>query len=149
MSSPENTQFWCVKYSPNGRWIHFTWLRLSEQGAELELHVAPAEGAPPDACVRIAPDHDWPDKPKWASDGKALFFVSKGSGSYQNLWATRFDPERGRPVGQPFALTQFDSPTMLISPYIETSDLSISARHAALTMLTVTGSIWMLENLDR
>ena len=38
---------------------------------------------------------------------------------------------------------------MVISPYLDSSELSISARHAALTMLTVTGSIWMLENVDR
>lgn len=42
-----------------------------------------------------------------------------------------------------------DSPTMVISPHIETSGLRISARQAALTILTVTGSIWMLENVDR
>jgi hypothetical protein len=29
------------------------------------------------------------------------------------------------------------------------SDLGISPHDAVLTMLTVTGSIWMLENVDR
>jgi hypothetical protein len=60
------------------------------------------------------------------------------SASHLNLWATRFDPERGQPVGKPFALTEFDSPTMVISPYLDSSELSVSARHAALTMLTVS-----------
>ena len=84
-----------------------------------------------------------------SADGKTIFFISKGSTSHLNLWAARFDPERGQPVGEPFALTHFDSSTMVISPYIDSSELGISARHAALTMLTVTGSIWMLENVDR
>ena len=115
----------------------------------IEPMVAPADGAPQAAWVRIAPDHDSPDKPRWSADGKTIFFVSKGSTSHLNLWATRFDPERGQPVGEPFALTQFDSPTKVISPYLDSSELSISARHAALTMLTVTGNIWMLKHVDR
>jgi len=147
MSSPNGTQLWVTKLSPNARWIHFTFLRLAEN--KLEVNVAPAGGAPRTAWVRIAPDHNWPDKPRWSPDGRALFFVSKGSTSHLNLWATRFDPERGQPVGEPFTLTRFDSPTMAISPYLDLSDLSISPQHAVLTMLTVTGSIWMLENVDR
>jgi hypothetical protein len=57
--------------------------------------------------------------------------------------------ERGQPIGEPFALTHFDSPRMAISPYIDDSYLGISPRHAVLQMQTVTGSIWMLENVDR
>lgn len=149
MSSPDDAQLWAQGQglSPNGRWILFTVLRFHP--TSIEPMVAPAGGAPQAAWVRIAPDHDSPDKPRWSADGKTIFFVSKRSASHLNLWATRFDPERGQPVGEPFALTQFDSPTMVISPYIDSSELSISARHAALTMLTVTGSIWMLENVDR
>jgi hypothetical protein len=62
---------------------------------------------------------------------------------------SRFDPERGRPVGEPFALTAFDSPGHRISTYIDRNELSISAQHAVLPITSVTGSIWMLEGVDR
>jgi Tol biopolymer transport system component/DNA-binding winged helix-turn-helix (wHTH) protein len=147
MSSPADAQVWAQGLSPNGRWILFTVLRFNP--TSIEPMVAPAEGVAQAAWVRIAPDHDSPDKPRWSADGKTIFFVSKGSTSRLNLWATRFDPERGQPVGEPFVLTHFDSPTKVISPYLDTSELSISARHAALTLLTVTGNIWTLKHVDR
>ena len=63
--------------------------------------------------------------------------------------AVRFDPERGTPIGEPYALTQFDSPSLVISPDIARSEMDVSSRHAVLTMKTVRGSIWMLDNVDR
>jgi hypothetical protein len=65
------------------------------------------------------------------------------------LWALPFDPERGIPLGTAFALTSFDSPNMLISSDISYSEMDVSARHVVLTMKTVSGSIWMLDNVDR
>ena len=137
-----NTHFWQGTFSPNGRWLSF-----AVDGRR--IGVAPADGSQPDRWTRIAPDHAEPDKPRWASDGRTLYFISRRPTSYFNLWAVRFDPERGKPVGQPFALTQFDTPALFISPDLQTSQMDISARHAVLTMKTVSGSIWMLDNVDR
>ena len=53
------------------------------------------------------------------------------------------------PVGEPFALTDFDSPTPGISPDLTRSEMDVSSRHAVLTMKTTAGSIWMLDNVDR
>jgi len=66
-----------------------------------------------------------------------------------NLWVTRFNPERGTKVGEPYALTQFDSPSQIISPDVTRSDMDVSPGHAVLTMKTTAGSIWMLDNVDR
>ena len=125
-------------------------LRVGQNRVEpsLELAVARPETLP-GRSVRIAPDHEWPDKPRWGSDGKTIFFISKRSTSHLNLWAAQFDPERGTPIGEPFPLTHFDSPKRAISPYIDQSYLAISSRHAVLQMMTVSGSVWMLEHVDR
>jgi Tol biopolymer transport system component len=78
--------------------------------ARVELFVAPAEGAEASKWIRIAPDHEWPDKPRWSPDGRTLFFLSRRPASFFNLRAIRFDPERGRPVGDAMPVTNFDSP---------------------------------------
>ena len=150
LRSPKGAQLWCPVLSPNSRWLLFTLLRSGQDrvGLSLELTVAPTAGAPPETWTRIAPGHSWPDKPRWARDGKWILFISKGSTSYLNLWAIPFDSDRGQPVGEPVSLTHFDSPSRVISPDIE-SYWDISARHAVLEMLTVTGSIWMLDNVDK
>jgi hypothetical protein len=111
--------------------------------------VAPAAGAPPSGWIRIAAGHDGNDKPRWAPDGRTLYFISKQGSSFYNLWGARFDPDRGMPVGDPFMITKFDSPGLVISPDIASFEIDIAPRRAVLTMATVTGNIWMLENVDR
>ena len=108
-----------------------------------------AGGAPPADWTRIAADHLFPDKPRWAPDGRTLYFLSRSPGAFFNLWGIRFDPEGGQPVGAPFTITRFDSPGQMISPDVGETETGISARHAMLTMATVTGNIWMLDNVDR
>jgi hypothetical protein len=115
----------------------------------LELAIAPAAGAPASKWIPVATGHEWPDKPRWAPDGKMLYFVSRQHTSFFNLWGTRFDADSGKPVGQPFMITHFDSPGLMISPDVIDADLGISARRAVFTMATVSGNLWMLDNVDR
>ena len=103
----------------------------------------------PSTGSRIAADHTWPDKPRWAPDGRTLYFLSRRPEPYFNLWAIQFDPERGTPVGQPFALTQFNSQNLVIAPEMTQSDMDVSSRHVVLTMKTVTGSVWVLDHVDK
>ena len=117
--------------------------------SHVEIDVAPASGAPPAEWMRIAPDHPWADKPRWAPDAKTLYFISNQNSSFFNLWGVRFDPDRGRTIGAPFAITTFDSPGLVITPDVTSAEIGISARRAVLQMTTVTGSIWMLENVDQ
>jgi hypothetical protein len=86
---------------------------------------------------------------RWAADGRTLYFISRRPGAFFNLWAVRFDPETGTPVGEPAALTSFEAPSLHISPWLQGAEMDISAEHAVLTMRSVTGSIWMLDNVDK
>jgi len=138
---------WQSSFSPDGRWVTFGVQRPGALG--VEVMVAPAAGAPKAEWRRIAADHIWPDKPRWAPDGRTLYFLSRHSGAFFNLWGIRFDPERGRTIGAPFMITRFDSPRHMISPDIVSAEVGISARRALLTLGRVTGSIWMLDNVDR
>jgi hypothetical protein len=116
---------------------------LSRLPSHLRMGRVPSNG------IRIAADHPGPDKPRWAPDGRTLYFLSPRPTSYFNLWAIRFDPERGTPIDQPFALSQFDTPSLVISPDMVGSELGVSSRHAVLNVTAVSGSIWMIDNVDK
>jgi hypothetical protein len=105
---------------------------MGDSPSATEIDIAPADTSRPERWTRIAPDHAGPDKPRWAPDGRTLYFLSRHSTSYHNLWGVRFEPERGTPIGDPFALTDFDSPRLAISPDLTRSEMDVSARHAVL-----------------
>jgi serine/threonine protein kinase/Tol biopolymer transport system component len=143
-----DTSLWQARMSPDGRWIACVLQRHGgSQGVELAIFRA-ADG-PSGKLTRIAPDHVWPDKPKWAPNGKALYFLSRQhTNDLFDLWGVRFDPDRGVP-GTPFRVTHFDSPSQMISRDIGNSDIGIAERVAVLTIEKVTGNIWLLDNVDK
>jgi Tol biopolymer transport system component len=138
---------WQGRVSPNGRWVSFV-AQMVDDRSHFEINVAPV-GAGASEWVRIAATHPWVDKPRWAPDGRMLYFISNETSSFFNLWGVKFDPDRGTVLGAPFALTKFDSPSLVISPDVSGTEIGISARRALLTMASTRGNIWMLENVER
>jgi Tol biopolymer transport system component len=142
-------RFWQATFSPDGRWISFVVQRPNED-RRLEMGVVAFGGAGPDGWTRIAADHEWPDKPRWAPDGRTLYFLSKKPAGYFNLWGVHMDPEHAKPVGEPFQITRFDSPAFMIDPEIAgSSEMDVGGRRLALTMRSVSGSLWMLSGVDK
>jgi hypothetical protein len=139
---------WQGRYSPDGRWLAFVAQPLAGEG-RVHLAVVPASGAARQQWTAVAPEHRWADKPRWAPDGRTIFFLSGQDSSFFNLWGSRFDSARGKPVGEPFKITRFDAPGLAIPSDIVQVELGISARRAVLTMANVTGNIWMLDNVDK
>ena len=89
---------WQGSFSPNGRWLTFVG-QSAEDVTRVGIYVA-REGAPPAAWIRLAANHPWADKPRWAPNGKLLYFISNQGSPYFNLWGVRFDPDRGIPDGR-------------------------------------------------
>jgi len=140
-------KIWQGRYSPDGRWLSF--LAVRDEPPRSQIAVVPAAGAPRDEWTWITAEDEWTDKPRWAPDGRAIYFLSKQDTSFFNLRGIRFDPERGKPIGQPFSVTFFDAPSRMISQDVANTEIDISARRAMLTMTTATGNIWMLDNADK
>lgn len=46
-------------------------------------------------------------------------------------------------------MTHVDAPSPTISPRVQKTEMGVTAHSAVLTMLNVTGGIWMLANADR
>jgi Tol biopolymer transport system component/DNA-binding winged helix-turn-helix (wHTH) protein len=141
-------RFWQPTYSPDWRWISFVAERIDRPDT-LEIGVIPADGAPAGGWTRIASDHERPDKPRWAPDGRTMYFLSRKPAGYFNLWGTRMDPERGTPVGEPFQITSFNSPDQMIDPNVSSSEMDVRGRSLLLVTRKTTGNIWMLSGLDR
>ena len=147
VSDPQH-QLWQASFSPDGRWL--TFLAQPREGRlSSTIFVVPAAGAPRTGWTRIVGGDHWVDKPRWAPDGRTLYFVSSRGSSFYNLWGIRFDGARGIPVGEPFGITKFDTPGFILSPDVSGTEIAIAQDRALLTMTTVTGGIWMLEGVDR
>jgi Tol biopolymer transport system component/DNA-binding winged helix-turn-helix (wHTH) protein len=139
-SSPAYDLYQC-HFSPDGRWIVFQAARDSP--VEALLYVMAATGGP---WIRITDGKHWDDKPRWSADGKTIYFVS-GRNGFFNVWGIRFDGIKGKPVGDPFQVTSFESPSLMVPTNIPLVELSITQEKLMLTMAEVSGSIWILDNV--
>jgi len=51
-----------------------------------------------------------------------------------NVWGIHFDPAQGKPIGEAFAVTKFESPALMIPEHISSVELSLSQSHLVLTL---------------
>ena len=131
-------------FSPDGRWIVFQAVRDLPAKLESTLWVARRTGGP---WVKLTDGKHWDGTPRWSPDGRVIYFVSGRSGFF-NVWAIRFDPFRGTVVGEPFAVTKFDSPARMIPQHAPSADISIAQDKLVVTVEQISGSIWILDNVD-
>lgn len=132
-------------FSRDGRWIVFQAVRNLPAKLESKLYVAPASGG---QWIPVTEGATWDDKPRWSPNGKMIYFVS-GRGGLFNVWGIHFDPSQGKVRGEPFAVTKFEGPALMIPEHIPSVDLSLSQNQLVLTLEQVSGSIWMLEDVSQ
>jgi len=65
------------------------------------------------------------------------------------VWGIHFDPVKGKPEGDPFQVTNFDSPMLMVADLIADVGLSLTEHKLIVTVAQRSGSIWMLDNADR
>jgi len=148
ITSSQKYQLFQARFSPDGRWICFLELK---SGADATIYVMPASGG---EWTPITDGQSWDDKPHWSPDGKTIYFVSchtrfsRQTGIF-NVWGRRFDPAIGKPVGEPFRVTSFESPSRMIYPNTDLVGVGLAADRLVLPIMEVSGGIWILENVDR
>jgi Tol biopolymer transport system component/DNA-binding winged helix-turn-helix (wHTH) protein len=136
-----------VRMSPNGRWIVFEAVKGGEApggATNATLWVVPVSGGP---WIRLTQGQFWDDKPRWSPDGRTIFFISGRTG-FLNVWGIRFDPEQGRPQGEPFQVTSFANPKLMVADDLSWQSLSLSRDRLILSMMETSGSIWALQDVE-
>jgi Tol biopolymer transport system component/DNA-binding winged helix-turn-helix (wHTH) protein len=131
---------WQPHFSPDARWIVFEAAAELPTTIEDKIYVAPAAGGPWKA---ITDGQHFADKPRWAPDGKTIYFLSQEDG-YFNVWARRFEPTTGTPIGAPHRVTSFARPKFMIPSFISPVGFSLTQDRLLLSVVEVSGSIWML-----
>ena len=142
-SNPEYN-LWQGRFSPDGRWISFNAFNATDPSVST-VYVVSASGG---EWVKLTEGRYWDDKPRWSPDGKAIYFVSNRTGFF-NVWKVRFDPASGKPLDQPTRVTDFESTTQMIIPNIIQLEMALTSDRIILPMMETSGSIWVLENIDR
>jgi Tol biopolymer transport system component len=130
----------CQRFSPDERWISFMAVDDSKPGTST-LYVMPAAGG---TWVPLTSGSSYDDKPRWSSDGRTVYFISDRSGPI-NLWARRFDPTRGQPVGEPFKVSSFDHPARLVNTSLGRVEIAVSSKKVFLPLTDRAGDIWVLD----
>lgn len=113
--------------SPDGKWICFMKVRASDPGVS-NLYVMPASGG---EQTQVTTGRFLDDKVSWAPDGRTIYFLSQRRGFF-NVWGIHFSAAAGKPVGEPFRVTNFESPARMATPSNTTSEMSVGAGSLAL-----------------
>lgn len=142
-SNPEYN-LWQGRFSPDGRWISFNAFNATDPSASTIYMISASGGE----WIKLTEGRYWDDKPRWSPDGKAIYFVSNRKGFF-NVWKVRIDPVSGKPLGQPARVTDFESATQMIMPDIIQLEMALTSDRIILPMMETSGSIWVLENVDR
>jgi serine/threonine protein kinase/Tol biopolymer transport system component len=135
--------FFQTRYSPDGRWIAFTASALDSPQTSIGL--MSRDGA----WHRLTPPGITADKPRWAPSGSVLYFISDQDGGAFNLWRAAINSTTGRLDGKPIRITHFNGIGERYPVDVNFHDPAIGSGVLILPLESVTGSIWMLDNVDR
>jgi TonB family protein len=127
---------WQGTYSPDGRWIAFV---VQEPTARWStILVMPSSGGAP---IQITDGRGWDDKPRWASDGRLLYFVTSRGAPFA-VGAIRIDPATGKPVGPALQVISFHAPRQQVLSDVAWMEMAVARDAVALPIVETTGSVW-------
>jgi Tol biopolymer transport system component len=141
IASDPDRHLYQATFSPNQKSIAF----IATSPGLSAIYVVSADGG---QWTAVSEGTFWDDKPRWSPDGKTLYFVSNRSG-FLNVWGRRFDPKTGKPSGDPFRVTNLENPSERVSSAVNTMELAIAPNRMVLPIVEASGSVWVLENIDR
>lgn len=144
VAADARSHLYAAKHSPDGRWVSFI---AASDMTRSTVFVTPAGGGPW-VPLTATDDRYFEDKPRWAPDGRTVYFLSNRSG-FWNLWGQRFDAAAGRVVGRPFQVSRFDSSDRMVRRDVSNLQVGITRDRLILPVTHTSGAVWVLEDVDR
>jgi Tol biopolymer transport system component/DNA-binding winged helix-turn-helix (wHTH) protein len=138
------TRLTSATFSPNREWIAFTERSRTSNGASSQIYVTSVDGGP---WIRMTEGDSFSDRPRWAPDGKTLYFLSNRGGCL-NVWGQAFDVAGGRAQGPPFPVTSLHDPQLSISDSVE-AGIAVTSTHVLVPLTDRSAAIWVLPATDR
>ena len=143
LASHQEQNLYQARFSPDDHWVSFIAAKANEAGIST-IYSIPAAGG---EWKQITEGKYFDDKPRWSPDGRTLYFISNRTG-FLNVWGIRFDLAAGAPVGEPFRVTAFESPSQMILADVRIMEMTLAADRLVLPIMEVSGGIWILENVE-
>jgi serine/threonine protein kinase len=130
-------------WSAKSNFVVFTVSRPDAPGQVFAAHFPPGATKPDDQWVEITDKSAFTRKPVWSGDGKTIFYLSLRDG-FWCIWGQQFDPNEGRPVGEPIPVFHYHG--LKLSPTeipVESFDLSTDGDSLYLNLAETGGTIWV------
>ena len=128
-------------WSPASEYLLFT-AAVGDRKQIFAVRFPRAGAQPAGNWILLTREAEWSDRPRWSGDGKTVFYLSNRDG-FSCVWGRRFDPVRGKPVGEPFAVAHYHNPR--ISPStVNTASfrIAVSGDSVFVNLGEVTESLW-------
>jgi len=133
----------CQRFSPNQRWISF--MATSPARNVSTIYTMPIRGG---AWTAITDGRSYDDKPRWAADGRSLYFISDRNGLLE-LWTRRIDPDTGQPIGDPFRAASFETLERRLTPNLFRMEIAVSSKRVFMPITETSGKIWILDQFNK
>jgi Tol biopolymer transport system component len=133
------------RFSADGHWICFAATTRPEKSGFATIYTVSSAGG---KWNRITEGMALERHPRWAPDGKTIYFVSDRT-KFFNVWGIRIDPAHGGSIGQPFQVTTFDNPAKWMASNASfPNEISVGKNRLVWSLAELSGNIWMLDNVD-
>ena len=131
-----------ASWSPESQYLLFA---ASAEGGKKRIFAVSfpkATGVPTGPWIPITSESEWSDNPRWAGDGKTVFYLSTRDG-FGCIWGQHFDPALGKPIGAPFPVMHYHNARLSPDTVIRNSfDLSVSGDSIYLNLGESRDTIW-------
>ncbi|MGC9999056.1 MAG: hypothetical protein ABSE21_03065 [Bryobacteraceae bacterium] len=127
--------------SPDGKWIA---LLVRTPPSDHRVALVPLRNgvaAPPSEWVYVTESGPWINKPRWATTGNLIYYVSNRDG-FECIWARQLNSATKQPFGEPKAIMHFHSVHNSLGSVYD-AELSVAKGKLVFNLGEASGNIWL------